>query len=59
MATGTRSAPAIANRPPPSELIVRRAVAPAAAAGVGVLVGATDELVAAPQTQRTYGLGRS
>lgn len=53
------SAPAIANLPPPSELIVRRAVAPAAAAGVGVLVGATDELVAAPQTQRTYGLGRS
>lgn len=38
---------------------MRGAVAPAAAAGVGVLVGATDELVAAPQTQRTCGLGRS
>ena len=41
---------------------MRRAVAPAAAAGVGVLVGAADELVdayaltlvATPQTQRTY-----
>jgi len=52
---------AIATAPGSSDLVVRGAVA-SAVVGVGVLVGAADELVdadvltlvAAPQTERTY-----